>query len=49
MQHNKIENFYTFVISNDQSFIFQVLKVVDPLGENLIGKLTPTPQRLANS
>ena len=29
----KTGNFNAFVISNNQSFIFQVLKVVDPLGE----------------
>ena len=26
-------NFYIFVINNNQSFISQILKVVDPLGE----------------
>ena len=33
MQNSKTGNFYTFVISNNQSLISQVLKVVDPLGE----------------
>ena len=33
MQHCKAWNFYTFVISNNQSFIFDVLKVVDCVGE----------------
>ena len=35
MQHNKAENLYIFVISNNQSFISQRLKVVDPLREKL--------------
>ena len=35
MQHSKIGNFYTFVISSNHSFISQVLKVVGPLVEKL--------------
>ena len=35
MQDNKTGNFYTFGISNNQSSISIVLKVVDLLGEKL--------------
>ena len=40
MQFNKNEDFYISVISNDQSFISLVSKIVDSLGENL-GFLIP--------
>ena len=33
MQHSKTGQFYTFVISNGQSFISQSLKTAGPLGE----------------
>ena len=33
MQHSKSGNFYTFVISSNQSLISEVLKTVDSLGE----------------
>ena len=35
MQHSKTGNFSTFVISNNHSLIFQVLKGVDSLGERV--------------
>ena len=33
LQHNKTEDFHTFVINNNQSFVSQVLKVVNCLSE----------------
>ena len=36
MHRRKPENFFIFVISNNKSFVSQILKVVGPLGENLI-------------
>ena len=33
LQHNKTEEFHTFVINNNQSFVCQVLKVVNCLSE----------------
>ena len=33
MYRRKPENFFIFVISNNKSFVSQILKVVGPLGE----------------
>ena len=41
MQLSKNGNLNTFAISNNQSFISQVLKIVDPLGEKFDRLVVP--------
>ena len=36
MEQNKLRNLYIFLISNNHSFIPQILKVVSPLGKKII-------------
>ena len=36
MEQNKLGNFYIFVISDSQSIISQILKVVGPKGKKII-------------
>ena len=36
IQHRTAENFFIFMISNNESLIFQILKAVGPLGGNFL-------------